>query len=176
MLRLTMKPYHVSIAAESFVAYLLARDGWDVSVQYGANQPDYDLIASRGEKTVKVSVKGSQDGGWGLTQSCKKERTYAEAADEWQMKHSKGTILFLVQFKGIAMDQVTRVYVASPKEVAEHLKKCRAGNGETILREKHTYKKGCAEGTTDEIPSEWKYDGKRVEICSKISTKSHCAL
>ena len=61
--------WHVGVAAEAFAAALFARLGYDVSVQYGANQPEYDLIAVSGDKMLKISVKGSQDGGWGLTQS-----------------------------------------------------------------------------------------------------------
>ena len=37
--------WHVGVAAEAFAAALFARYGYDVSVQYGANQPEYDLIA-----------------------------------------------------------------------------------------------------------------------------------
>jgi hypothetical protein len=60
--------WHIRIAAEAIAAAQIARCGLDVSVQYGANQPEYDLIVSRGEKLLKVSVKGSQDGSWGLAQ------------------------------------------------------------------------------------------------------------
>ena len=61
--------WQVATAAEAFAAAQFARCGWDVSVQYGANQPEYDLVAVDGERVLKVSVKGSQDGKWGLTQS-----------------------------------------------------------------------------------------------------------
>ena len=64
--------WHVGVAAEAFAAALFARLGYDVSVQYGANQPEYDLIAVSDDKMLKISVKGSQDGGWGLTQNYKK--------------------------------------------------------------------------------------------------------
>ena len=67
-----MTSWHVGVAAEAFVAAQFARMRYDVSVQYGANQPEYDLIAVSGDKMLKISVKGSQDGGWGLTQSYKK--------------------------------------------------------------------------------------------------------
>ena len=64
-----MNSWQVSVAAESVVACMFARCGYDVSVQYGANQPEYDLIVAKRDKMLKVSVKGSQDGGWGLSQS-----------------------------------------------------------------------------------------------------------
>ena len=40
-----MKTFHVGISAEAFAAALFAHAGYDVSVQYGANQPEYDLIS-----------------------------------------------------------------------------------------------------------------------------------
>lgn len=58
-----MTSWQVAVAAEAAVAMLFARAGWNVSVQYGANQPEYDLMVSKGAKMLKVSVKGSQDGG-----------------------------------------------------------------------------------------------------------------
>jgi len=69
--------WHIGVAAEAFVAAQFARYGIDVSVQYGANQPEYDLIASKREtdQMLKISVKGSQDGSWGLTQKYKKDCT-----------------------------------------------------------------------------------------------------
>ena len=75
----------------------------------------YDLIAVDGEKILKISVKGSQDGGWGLTQNFKKGRTYREAAEEWLKKHHKKTIFCLVQFKNVDDSQMPRMYLASPE-------------------------------------------------------------
>lgn len=44
--------WHVGIAAEAFAAAQFTRFGVDVSVQYGANQPEYDLIATRGDPFI----------------------------------------------------------------------------------------------------------------------------
>lgn len=54
-----MKSWHVGIAAEAYAAGLFARCGYDVSVQYGANQPEYDIIVANNDKILKISVKGS---------------------------------------------------------------------------------------------------------------------
>ena len=54
---LSLNAHNVGVAAAQF-----ARLGFDVSVQYGENQPEYDLIVARGELLLKISVKGSQDG------------------------------------------------------------------------------------------------------------------
>lgn len=77
----TMRQYHVGLAAEAFAAGLFAQAGYDVLVQYGANQPLYDLMITRGGQAIHVSVKGSQDGGWGLIQNFKRGREYHAAAD-----------------------------------------------------------------------------------------------
>lgn len=53
-----MNQWQVGVAAEAISAALFAMAGYDVSVQYSANQPEYDLIVSKGEKMLKVSVEG----------------------------------------------------------------------------------------------------------------------
>ncbi|AFM14226.1 group I intron-associated PD-(D/E)XK endonuclease [Turneriella parva] len=68
-----MNSYQVGVAAEAFAAAQFARIGFDVSIQYGANQPEYDLLVTKSDRFLKVSIKGSQDGGWGLTQSYLKD-------------------------------------------------------------------------------------------------------
>ena len=83
---------HVGVAAEAFAAALFARCGLDISVQYGANQPEYDLIVVNGERMLKVSVKGSKDGGWGLTQSLLRDANYHGAVDSWLARHKPKTI------------------------------------------------------------------------------------
>src|SRR5208282_4842664 len=64
--RVLKTSWQVAAAAEAFAAAQFARCGWDVSVQYGANQPGYDLMAVNGERMLKVSLKGSRAGGWGF--------------------------------------------------------------------------------------------------------------
>ena len=86
-----MTSYHVKVAAEAFAAGLFAQAGYDVSVQYGADQPEYDLIVAKGNKMIKVSVKGSQTGKWGLAQSYLQKANYKQAIDKWRSKHAKST-------------------------------------------------------------------------------------
>jgi len=68
-----MTPRQCEIAAESYAACLLAQAGYDVLVQYGANQHHYDLVANKDKRFLPISVKGSQDGGWMLSVRYKKE-------------------------------------------------------------------------------------------------------
>jgi Holliday junction resolvase-like predicted endonuclease len=155
--------WHVGIAAEAFAAGLFARSGYDVSVQYGANQPEYDLIVVKGDLMLKVSVKGSQDGGWGLTQNFKKDSTYHEAVDKWFAMHHRGTIFCLVQFEKVPIDALPRVYLATPEEIAQRLKDSAAGRGETILYENQVWsKRAAAYGTVDAIPESWKFSQERL--------------
>src|SRR4051812_15287785 len=96
-----MTSWQVSVAAEAAVGMIFARAGWNVSVQYGANQPEYDLMVENGNDVLKVSVKGSQDGSWGLTQGLLENANYQAAADLWLAKHTRLTVYAFAQFRGV---------------------------------------------------------------------------
>lgn len=156
--------WHVGVAAEAYAAALFARYGYDVSVQYGANQPEYDLIAVSGDRILKISVKGSQDGGWGLTQTYKKDCDYHEAIARWLKAHHKGTVFCLVQFMNTKQNEMPRVYLASPKEIADIMNSSSGGRGDTVLRENHTWGPHAAgAGTTDRIPANWAISEERLK-------------
>jgi Holliday junction resolvase-like predicted endonuclease len=157
--------WQVATAAEAFAAAQFARCGWDVSVQYGANQPEYDLVVVDGERTLKISVKGSKDGGWGLTQSHLKNADYHRAADVWLERHSSNTVLCLVQFKDVPLDGLPRMYLARPSEIAAWLKASTAGRGGTIVHEHHAWtERAHAAGTVDAIPQDWRFTLERLAL------------
>ncbi len=167
--------WQVATAAEAFAAAQFARCGWDVSVQYGANQPEYDLVAVDGDRVMKISVKGSQDGGWGLTQSFIKNADYHGAANKWLAKHSNKTIFCLVQFKNTTVEMLPKMYLATPKEITEWLKNAAAGRGDTILYEKHAWSpRAYAAGTTDIIPKSWKFTEERLEEIARTTEQGGC--
>lgn len=156
--------WHVGVAAEAIAAAQFARCGFDVSVQYGANQPVYDLVVVRGDKTLKVSVKGSQDGGWGLTQSHLENADYHGAIKKWLGRHKGPTIFCFVQFRNAELNQMPRLYLATPREVADHLRQAAAGRGETVLWERKVYgPRAKAAGTVDEVPEAWIFSKSRIE-------------
>lgn len=158
-----MNQWQVSVAAEAITASMFARTGYDVSVQYGANQPEYDLMVAKGDKMLKISVKGSQDGGWGLTQSYMSDANYYAAADDWCRKHKPRTVVCLVQFKNVSIDKMPRMYLATPREIADHLNKSANGRGETILYEhKEWTHRAFGAGTIDKIPSAWEFTESRI--------------
>jgi len=155
--------WHVATAAEAFAAAQFARCGWDVNVQYGANQPEYDFVASNGDWMMKVSAKGSRDGGWGLTQSYLRNARYKQAADIWLERHGNKTVLCFVQFKDTAADELPRMYLATPKEVADWLRRAAGGRGDTILYEEHHWSpRARAAGVCDAIPDKWKFSAQRI--------------
>src|SRR5271169_59856 len=92
--------WHIAVAAEAIAAAQFARCGFDVSVQYGADQPEYDLVVAKGDRFLKVSVKGSQKDGWALTQSYMKKATelsgkrgdYHGAIALWLERHGSCTV------------------------------------------------------------------------------------
>ncbi len=156
--------YHVGVAAEALAAAQFARCGFDASVQYGANQPEYDLVVTKGDKMLKVSVKGSQDGGWGLTQSYLKNADYYAAIRAWLAKHKGRTVFCLVQFQEADLDAMPHLYLATPHEVAEHLRRAAMGRGETVLWENHVRgHRAKAAGTIEKIPEQWRFSPDRVK-------------
>ena len=158
--------HRVGIAAEAIAAAQFARLGYDVSIQYGANQPEYDLMIAKGEHMLKVSVKGSKDGAWGLTQSylTRGKADYSGAADTWHARHSARTVLCFVQFKGVLANQLPRMYLATPAEVVAQLKKSAAGRGETILYEHKVWSaRAFGAGTVDAVPTTWKLTATRID-------------
>ena len=170
--------FHVGVAAEAYAAALLARCGIDVSVQYGANQPEYDLIISSGDRMLKVSVKGSKDGSWGLTQKHIENADYHRAIDLWMLGHKDLTIFCFVQFKDVALNDMPRVYLATPSEIATRLRGTRNGLGDTILYESHTWGvRAHAAGMKEQIPNEWQFSPGRIEellASAKDACSSRC--
>jgi hypothetical protein len=158
-----IKPFHVGVAAEGFAAGVFAHAGFDISVQYGANQPEYDLMVTRSDRFLKVSVKGSQDGGWGLCQNYKKGNDYHQAAERWFESQSPRVIYCLVQFKDVDLGKCPRIYLATVREIADQMKSARNGHGSTILYENYNYRKGVAANCSDCLPSEWTFSRARIE-------------
>ncbi len=165
--------WQVATAAEAFAAAQFARLGWDVSVQYGANQPEYDLVAVDDDRMLKISVKGSKDGGWALTHSFISEANYHDAADAWFLKHSRKTLFCFVQFADVPATDLPRMYLATPSEIVIWLKAAAAGRGDTVLYEEHAWTpRAQAAGTIDRIPEAWKFTENRLDALARIMLNS----
>jgi hypothetical protein len=159
---------HVSVAAEAIVAAWCARCGYDVSVQYGANQPEYDLMVAKGSNVLKVSVKGSQTGSWGLGQSGLRNADYHAAIAKWLAQHKPLTVLCFVQFRDADIIQMPRLYLATPTEVADRLRTTSKGRGGTILYEHREWTgRAHGAGTVEEIPLAWRFSLERIDKLSR---------
>ena len=162
-MREQLSSWHVAIAAEAATAMLFARCGWDVSVQYGANQPEYDLVAVRADAILKVSVKGTQMAGWGLAQAFVRKADYHRAINIWLERHKPHTALCLVQFKNVPLSVMPRVYLATPKEIAKRLHASAGGRGSATLYQKQVWgPRAAGAGTVDEVPDSWLFTPERV--------------
>ena len=57
-----MDKHQVGVAAEALAAGVFAQAGYGVFVQYGANQPGFDLVVTKDKRgTYAVSVKGTSN-------------------------------------------------------------------------------------------------------------------
>jgi hypothetical protein len=158
-----MSPRQCEIAAESYTACLLAQCGYDVLVQYGANQPHYDLIAVRGNRFLPVSVKGSQDGGWMLAvRYVGNGVTYHAAIDKWLSAQREDVLFAFVQFIHVSLGQAPRVYLARPPEIAGHLKLQRDGLGHGALHENYGQENPRSK-YKHKIPDHWSFSDERLD-------------
>ena len=159
-----MEKYHVSVAAEAYAAASFARAGYEVSVQYGANQPGYDLVVVKASRILKVSVKGSQDGGWVLLgKHKKKDLSWKSAVQSWLSAQPAKVVMCFVQFCDIPFSELPRIYLVRAKEVAHHLLQGRGGHVSTCLLENYFYSKGVGKELTDKIPEFWLCTEKRIK-------------
>ena len=162
-----MNKHQVSVAAESQAAAVFAQAGYSVFVQYGANQPGYDLAVSDNTKTILVSVKGSQNGGWLLT-SKKKDGTYESALNKWTERNARFVFCF-VQYEEVALGAMPRIHLALGKEVANHLKTGAWGKINLSLIEHKVITRGKKKGQAQSAPIEWALSEKRIHALFKAA-------
>ncbi len=158
-----MTPRQCEIAAESYAASLLAQAGYDVLVQYGANQPDYDLVAVKGPRILKISVKGSQDGGWMFAvRYLKPGVSYHAAIDAWRAAQEPDIVFVLVQYRGVSLGEAPRVYVARAPEMAAYMKTERNGEGHASLQEDY-HRDHPQSKYHHKIPASWLFSLSLIE-------------
>jgi len=158
-----MEPRQCEIAAESYAACVLAQSGYDVFVQYGARQQDYDLVAVKGKKSIRISVKGSQEGGWMLAVRYLRPGVgYLAAIDQWLEAQPENITYMFVGFLGVSLPAAPRVYVADPNEIAAQMRSQSLGQGKAVLREDTPTFFPRAKNQ-DKIPLSWSYSTVRID-------------
>jgi hypothetical protein len=158
-----MTPRQCEIAAESYTACLLAQSGYDVLVQYGANQPHYDLVAVKDKRILPISVKGSQDGGWMLAvRYVEKGVDYHAAIDKWLTIQRDDVVYIFVQFMHVPLGHAPRVFVARPPEIAAHMKTQCLGRGHGSLQEDYLRDHPRSQ-YNHKIPGGWAFTHARID-------------
>ena len=141
------------------------------SLSESRNLKRYDLLAvDDRDISLKISVKGSRTGRWVICPSIgakdEKGNRLPCCHQEWEKEQNQpGIILCFVQYKGVGHDQRPRIYLATPKEVAAHLKAQANGRGYGALFEYHAFtaKSQAGAGVVDKIPEHWMFSLERVE-------------
>ncbi len=163
--------WQIALGAEGIAAAQFARCGFDVSVQSGRDKPWYELAVSKAGNLLKVSVKGSDDGRWDLTQSylkraadmSGKKSNCQGAIDLWLDHLGSRAMCCLVQFQGVPLDELPRLYLASPQEVAQRMREIADRLGDSVLYEKYEWAGASGVGKIEGLPSNWRFSEERIQ-------------
>ena len=163
--------WQIALGASGIAAAQFARCGLDVTVLSGPERPWHDLVVTRSGNLFKVCVFASDDGSWDLTQAYQKRAatlggSMAEchrAIDMWLDKHDARMVCCLVQFLGVTIDQLPRIYLATPFEIAQKLREALNRAGEAILWEERKWvSDGDDSRIVEKLPAEWLFSSERA--------------
>lgn len=161
----------ITVGAEGIAAAQFARCGFDVLVQAGRDKSWYDLVVTRTGSLLKVSVKASDDGEWRLTSGYSRSDQAIgsmpfdtrNAIDRWLASHGSRTVCCLVQFHGVAFDEMPRIYLALPAEVAQIMRATAERIGRCVLGESYEWTRSDGSTETETLPSSWRFSPQRIE-------------
>ena len=162
----------INVGAAGIAAAQFARCGFDVMNQAGHDKPWYDLVVTKGGNLLKIGVKASEDGCWHLAESylqraaqlSGKKSDIHRAIGLWLDIHGERTVYCLVQFEGVALNQLPRIYLATPAEIARRMRDAAERTGEAVLFERYEWiapDTGSIE--TAALPSNWLFSHERIE-------------
>lgn len=161
----------ITVGAEGIAAAQFARCGFDVLVQAGRDKPWYDLVVTKSGNLLKVSVKASETGEWALTSGFTRRvgetngiRIDSKSAiDMWRAGYGSRTICCLVQFSGVAIHELPRIYLASPDEIAVAMRQTAERTGRCALLEMYEWAAGDGARTVEMLPEKWHFSQARVQ-------------
>jgi hypothetical protein len=159
------------VGAEGIAAAQFARCGFDVLVQAGRDKPWYDLVVTKGGNLLRVSVKASEDGRWALTQPFLRSSGHQKiskadchaAIDLWVGNHGSRTVCCLVQFFGTSIDQLPRIYLAAPAEIAHTLRATADRLTHPDLYEQYEWRGPEGQSNAEALPSSWLFSAERIQ-------------
>jgi hypothetical protein len=161
----------ITVGAEGIAAAQFARSGFDVLVQSGHDKPGYDLVVTKAGNLLKVCVKASDDGSWSLTHSYQrradpsgKKTDCQRAIDLWLDCQGSRTVCCLVQFEGVSIDQLPRIYLASPSEIALRMRDSAHRLNHATLYERYEWiSPETGQRVAESLPSEWLFSQARIQ-------------
>jgi hypothetical protein len=162
----------ITVGAAGIAAAQFARCGFDVMIQAGHDKPWYDLVVTKGGNLLKIGVKASEDGRWRLAESylqraaqlSGKKNDIHRAIGLWLDIHGERTVYCLVQFEGVALNQLPRIYLATPAEIARRMREAAERTGQPFLYEQYDWTAsdtGSTETTT--LPGSWLFSHERIQ-------------
>ena len=161
----------ITVGAQGIAAAQFARCGFDVLIQAGHDKPWYDLVVTKGGNLLKIAVKGSEDGRWCLAQPYQRaginnSSKFSEghrAIDLWLDIHGSRTVYCLVQFEDVALNQLPRIYLATPTEIAQRMRASAERLGDPVLYEQYEWISPETGYTAMEaLPSSWLFSDDRI--------------
>jgi hypothetical protein len=168
-----LKPpsWPITVGAEAIAAAQFARCGFDVLVQAGSDKPWYDLVVTKSGNLLRVAVRASDNGRWCLTESylrhaadmTGRRNDRKGSIDLWLDHHGSRTVCCLVQFEGIAIQQLPRIYLASPFEIAQRMHETASRVGQATLFEQYEWSSS-RDGISniERLPSNWLFSHERI--------------
>jgi hypothetical protein len=161
----------ITVAATGIASAQFARCGFDVMIQTGRDKPWYDLVVTKGGNLLKIAVKASEDCRWRLAESYfqravppnAKKPDISHAIRMWLDTHGERTVYCLVQFEGVSLNQLPRIYLATPGEIAQRMKESAERTGEAVLHEQYDWTSPESGFTAIEaLPSTWLFSTERI--------------
>lgn len=165
------KTWPITLGAEGIAAAQFARCGFDVLMQAGRDKPWYDLVVSCAGNLLKISVKASEDGQWSLTQGYSRQAPGVRASnfdskaaiDRWVDSHGSRTVCCLVQFEHVALQEMPRIYLAFPGEIAARMRETSERLGLCALYEEYAWTSADGSRRSEALPSSWLFSQGRIE-------------
>lgn len=162
----------ISLGAEGIAAAQFARTGFDILPQTAHEKPNFDLAVTRSGALVKMSVKASDNGCWDLVHpflrgvhgSKSRRADQQKAIDMWLDGQASRAMCCLVQFDGIPLEQLPRIYLASPWDIAKRMLDSLERLDEASLLESYEWTSpfdGVVRMET--LPNAWRFSPDRIQ-------------
>jgi hypothetical protein len=171
----------ISLSAEGIAAAQFARTGFDILPQAAHEKPNYDLAVTRAGSLVKMSVRATDNGRWdlvtpflrGVYGSKSRRADHQNAIDLWLDSQSSRAMCCLVQFGDVPLDQLPRIYLAAPGDVARRMRDTLERLDDASLYEAYEWTSPF-EGVQrmETLPNAWRFSPERIQ---ELLTSHHAA-